>query len=154
MTRIERAGERVGALLNLIYQRGLEIMLAGLSVINGRAALAYNAQGEPTAPFLYSALSQFAQPPYVWAVSLIGVGMVHFIVLAVTLTNERTFGRAMMAFVQTGVYVSITMAILTSTRDGGGPERYAFIACTAFLCFVVLTARAISEYRKGGAKHG
>lgn len=131
----------------MLYQRGLEIGLAGASVINGRAALMSNEHGATLAPFLYSALSQLSKEPRVWAIFLTGVGVAHLIVLAATFRGKKTAMRALMMFIQTGVYVAVTVAILTSTRDAGGAERYAWSACLSFLCFVVLTSRAVA---KGG----
>lgn len=147
--RFDLAGECLGILLNLLHQRGLEFSLAGASVINGRSALIEDGSGNALAPFLHSALSQLSKQPYVWAVLLIGIGLLHFIVLIGTLTSKRTLKRAVMAFVQAGAYVAITTAILTSTRESGGAERYAWSAVLSFLCFVVLTSRTISFYWGG-----
>lgn len=149
------AGERLGYFLNLLFQRGLEFALAMVTIINGRAALSSDLGARPLAPFLHSALSQLSHEPYVWSLFLISIGTVHLLVLLGTLFGKRTAKRAIMAFIQTAVYVAITTAILTSDEPIQSAERYAMSAAMAFLCFVVLTARTISEMAKqGGSLNG
>ena len=148
--RFECAGERLGIVLNLVYQRGLEMAIGGFSIINGRAALSSDMNERPLAPFLHSALSQLSREPYVWAIALIGIGLLHLIVISVSMFAKGTAARAAMAFIQTALYVAVVTAILTSKEPVMASERYAWNSCLAFLCFVVLTSRTISDRQKKG----
>lgn len=141
---MECAGEKFGIILNTIFQRGLEFGLAGISIINGRAAFG-TIEGKPLAPFLFSALSQLSKEPYIWAISLIGVGMIHCVVLLWTFNSEKPRARAVIAFAQTIAYVTVSIAILTGKQPDMAAERYIWNGSLAFLCFVVLLARAISD---------
>lgn len=138
------------ALLYDIFERGLEMALAGSAIINGRAVLITRPDGTPLAPFLSSALELLSRNAWTWAALLIVTGIVHLLILAASIRSDRVGGRAAMSGLLMLIYSTVTVAVLTGLEPRQAAERYAWSALLSFLCVVVLGGRAVSRHRGKG----
>lgn len=142
MTRIEtvrrKLGARVGIFLVELFERGLEVALAGITVINGHNALSVDANGAPLAPFLNSALRQLSYSSSDWAITLMGFGALHLVVLLFSIRRVMTPLRLVLAVGSFFVYVAVATAVLTGAYRFVAAERYLWSAAMSLLCSVAL----------------
>jgi len=133
-----------------VFERGLEIALAGILIIDGRSVFTLRQNGEPLAPFLSSALDILSPKPQNVAVTLILFGCLYLAVLSLSVRSGKYLGRTVMAALALLTYVAIAFAVMTGLEPPQAADRFLWYAALSFLCVVHLGSRAIAELRKKG----
>lgn len=142
---------RLATALENVFERGLEIALAGNMIIDGRSVFAMRQNGEPLAPFLSSALKFLSPNPQIEAFFLIMVGCLHLIILGFSVRSDKYTGRALMSALALFTYVAVAFAVVTGLEPNQAAERFAWSAVMAFVCVVYLGSRAVAKAcKKGG----
>ena len=141
---------RIANVLENIFERGLEIELAGLLIIDGRSVFSTRLNGEPLAPFLTSALKYLATNPLIVAEFLILAGCLHLAILFRSVRSGKYLGRALMAALALLTYVAIAFAVVTGLEPNQAAERFEWKAVLAFVCVVYLGSRAVAQMREKG----
>lgn len=143
---------RLAAVWEDVFERGLEIALAGSMIIDGRSVFAMRQSGEPLAPFLTSALKYLSPSPQIIAFFLILTGCLHLAILFFSVRSEKYLGRALMSALAllTYVAVAVAFAVATGLEPKQASERFAWLAVLAFVCVVHLGSRAVAKTRKQG----
>lgn len=147
MGHIERTRLSLGVSINRLYENGLFFALVLEFLVNGRAALYSAHHRHSVAPFLGSALKILSPNADLEGWFLIGFGAV---LLALTvrfvLTGVRMVGtHTWLAFLGMGVYVAISVAIVTGIEPPIAAERYEETAFLFFLAFVVNLSRFLGK---------
>ncbi len=141
---------RLAAAWEDVFERGLEIALAGSMIIDGRSVFATRQSGEPLAPFLTSALNYLSPSPQIVAVFLILAGCLYLAILGFSVRSEKYLGRALMSALALLTYVAVAFAVATGLEPNQAAERFAWLATLAFVCVVHLGSRAVAKIRKKG----
>ena len=141
---------RLAAAWEEVFERGLEIALAGSMIIDGRAVFSTRLNGDPLAPFLTSAISYLSPMPQLIAFFLILVGCTHLLILLFSVRSDKYLGRALMSALALITYVGVGFAVLTGLEPKQASERFAWMAVLAFVCVVHLGSRALAKSRKKG----
>jgi len=139
---------RLSSALEDVFERGLEIGLAGSLIIDGRSVFAMRTSGEALAPFLTSALKYLSPSSQIVAFFLILSGCLHLAILGFSVRSDKYLGRALMSALALLTYVAVGFAVVTGLEPKQAAERFAWAAVLAFICTVYLGSRAVAKNRK------
>lgn len=125
-----------GDLIDDLFERGLEISLAGSLIVNGITALDVRSNGEPLAPFLRSSLDVLSTSPPLAACGLILMGALYLIVLMIDMRRPLVSARCLVAIASATIYLLIVVAIATGHEPKTAALRYVWSSVLALLCFL------------------
>ena len=134
-----------GELVDELFERGLEIALAGAFIINGVNAVDVRRDGEPLAPFLRSSLAILSPSPTACAIGMIAAGVCYLVLLMVDIRRPLPLARCVVSVLSGILYLLIVTATLTGAEPRTAALRYVWSGALAFLCFLAPFRLVLAE---------
>lgn len=136
-----------GHLIDELHERGLELALSGLVILNGISAIDARDDGSRVAPFLHSSLAALSPTPDLAAGLLIVSGFVWMLLLLVDIVRSRIVWRVFASVLFGMIYTTIVAATFFSAEPKTSALRYVWSCILLLLCFLATFRMVLAEKR-------